>query len=97
MDSRMQLMDAASSLQCGWAAIHLIGLAATFLVRAYAGTNAESPLQALFLLGFAGVAIATLAGEQLGWSPWLLSAGTMGVMIVAAVADFSSHRHESHA
>jgi hypothetical protein len=93
----MQLMDAATSLQCAWAGIHLLGLAATFLVRAYAGTDAESPLQALFLLGFAGVAVATLAGEQFDWSGWLLSAATLGVMIVAAVADFSSHRHESHA
>ena len=88
----MQLMDSASSLQCGWAAIHLLGLASTFLVRAYAGTRAESPLQGLFMLGLAGVAIATLAGEQLGWPLWLFSAGIMGVMLVAAVADFSSHR-----
>jgi hypothetical protein len=90
-------MDFATSLQCGWAAIHLIGLAATFLVRAYAGTSAEAPMQGVYLLGLTGVATATLAGEQFGWPLWLLSAATMGVMIVAAVADFSSHRYESHA
>lgn len=81
-------MDYATSLQCGWAAIHLLGLAATFLVRAYAGARAETPLQGLYLLGLAGVALATLAGEQLGWPLWIFSAFTLGVMIVAAVADF---------
>ena len=90
-------MDAAVSLQCGWAAIHLTGLAATFLVRAYAGARAEAPLQALYLLGLAGVAVATLAGEQFGWPLWILSAFTLGVMIVAAVADFRPHAHEPHA
>jgi hypothetical protein len=81
-------MDTTTTLQCGWAAIHLIGLAATFLVRAYAGARAEAPLQALFLLGLAGVALATLAGEHLGWRLWIVSAFTLGTMIVAAVADF---------
>ena len=85
-------MDVACTLQCGWAAIHLVGLAATFLVRAYAGTSAETPMQGLYLFGLAGVAVATLAGEQFGWPLWIVSATTMGVMIVAAVADFSSHR-----
>jgi hypothetical protein len=80
-------MDYASSLQCGWAAIHLLGLAATFLVRAYAGSSVERTLQGLFLVGLSGVAVATLAGEQLGWPSWTLSAATMAVMIVAAVAD----------
>jgi hypothetical protein len=89
-------MDPATTLQCGWVAIHLLGLAATFLVRASAGSRAETPLQALFLLGLSGVALATLAGEQFGWPLWIVSAFTMGVMIVAAVADFSSHKFEPH-
>jgi drug/metabolite transporter (DMT)-like permease len=54
-------------------------------------------LQALFLLGLAGVALATLAGEQLGWQQWIVSAFTLGVMIVAAVADFTPHLHDPHA
>jgi hypothetical protein len=80
-------MDATSALQCGWAAIHLIGLLATFLVRAYAGGKAEGPLQALYLLGLAGVALATLAGEQLAWPLWTVSAFTLSVMVVAAVVE----------
>jgi len=89
-------MDFTTTLQCGWAAVHLIGLAATFLLRAYAGAKAESSLQALFLLGLAGVALATLAGEQLGWQQWIVSGFTLGVMIVAAVADFRPQLHEPH-
>ncbi|HYO24235.1 MAG TPA: hypothetical protein VEQ85_04735 [Lacipirellulaceae bacterium] len=89
-------MDYAAGFQCGWAAIHLAGLAATFLVRAYAGTHAETPIQAIYLLGLSGVAVATLAGEQLGWPLWIVSAFTLGVMIVVAVADFSPHEFESH-
>ena len=82
-------MEYASSLQCGWVAIHLLGLTAAFLVRVYAGTAAEAPLQGLFLCGLAGVAVATLAGEHFAWSLWTLSATTMSTMIVIAVADFS--------
>jgi hypothetical protein len=80
-------MDTISALQCGWAAIHLIGLAATFLIRAYAGGKAEAPLQVLYLLGLAGVALATLAGEQFAWPLWILSAFTLAVMLVVAVFD----------
>ena len=90
-------MDATVSLQCGWAAVHLIGLTATFLMRAYAGAKAEASLQAVFLLGLAGVALATLAGEQLGWPLWIVSAFTLGAMIVAAVADVKPRVHEPHA
>ncbi len=89
-------MNSACSLQCLWAAVHLAGLIATFLVRAYSGTRAEAPLQALYLLGLAGVAVATLAGEQFAWNLWLLSGATLGVMIVAAVFDCSEHKFEPH-
>jgi hypothetical protein len=89
-------MDSACCLQCLWAAVHLAGLIATFLVRAYSGTRAEPLLQAIYLLGLAGVAVATLAGEQFAWNLWLLSGATLGVMIVAVVADFSEHKFEPH-
>jgi hypothetical protein len=90
------MMDLTCSLQCGWAALHLVGLAATFLVRAYAGAKAETPLQALYLFCLSGLGIATLAGEQFGWHLWIISAFTMGIMIVAAVADFSVQEFEPH-
>ncbi|HMO84542.1 MAG TPA: hypothetical protein PKC18_06435 [Lacipirellulaceae bacterium] len=88
-------MEMTSALQCGWAAVHLAGLVATFLVRAYAGTRADVPMQGLFLVGLSGVGAATLAGSHLCWPLWLVSAGTLAVMIVAAVADFGPRGGES--
>lgn len=87
-------MDYASSLQVGWIAIHLFGLIVACLVRFYANTAAEAPLQGAFLLGLAGVAVATLAGEQFAWPLWTISGATLAVMIVVAVADFRSQQHE---
>lgn len=89
-------MDLASSFQCGWAAVHLVGLVAASLVRAYAGSMIERPLQALFLVSLAAVGVATVAGSQLNWSLWTLSAATMGVMIVVVVADFHQSQPELH-
>jgi hypothetical protein len=88
-------MDYVFSLQCGWAAIHLIGLAAALLVRIYANTAAEGALQCLFLCGLASVAVATLAGEQFAWSLWTLSAATLSTMIIVAIADCSSSPYKS--
>jgi hypothetical protein len=90
-------MDTTSALQCGWAAIHLIGLASTFLIRAYVGRKGEAPLQAVYLLGLAGVALATLAGEQLAWPMWNLSAFTLAAMITLAVAESHPRGLEPHA
>jgi hypothetical protein len=87
-------MDYASSLQVGWIAIHLFGLIVACLVRVYASTAAEGPLQGAFLLGLAGVAVATLAGEQFAWPLWTISGATLAVMIVVAVADFRCQQHE---
>ena len=87
-------MDATCSLQCGWVAIHLFGLIAACLVRIYANTAAESSLQSAFLIGLAGVAVATLAGEQFSWPLWTLSATTLALMIVIAIADFRGQQHE---
>jgi hypothetical protein len=94
MDFSGLVMDFTTSLQCGWVALHVIGLLLACLVRIYAGTTAESPLQGLFLLGLAGVAVATLAGEQFSWPLWPLSATTLSVMIVVAIADCRTAQHE---
>jgi hypothetical protein len=87
-------MDFANSFQFGWIAVHFLGLTIACLVRIYAESRIESWLRAAFLLALAGVAVATLAGEQFGWPLWTLSAGTMAVMIVLAVADFRAPQHE---
>jgi len=88
-------MDYVCSLQCGWVAIHLIGLSAAFLVRIYADTAAEGCLQGVFLCGLAGVAVATLAGEQFAWSLWTLSAATLSTMIIVAIADWRTSPYEN--
>lgn len=87
-------MDHVTSLQCGWVAIHLLGLFTACLVRLYANTSAEGPLQAALLVILAGVAVATLAGEQFAWPLWTVSGATLAMMIVIAVADFRSQQHE---
>lgn len=87
-------MDFSSSLQVGWIAIHLFGLIVACLVRVYASTAAEGPLQGAFLLGLSGVAVATLAGEQFAWPLWTISGATLAVMIVVAVADFRCQQHD---
>jgi hypothetical protein len=87
-------MDLANSLQFGWIAVHFFGLAVACLVRIYAESRVEGWLRAAFLVALAGVAVATLAGEQFGWPMWTLSAGTMAVMIVLAVAEFRAPQHE---
>ena len=87
-------MDYASSLQVGWIAIHLFGLIVACLVRVYASTAAEGPLQGACLVGLAGVAVATLAGEQFAWPLWTISGATLAAMIVVAVADFRCQQHE---
>jgi hypothetical protein len=64
------------------------------LVRFYVDTAAEGPLQGAFLLGLAGVAVATLAGEQFAWSLWTISGATLAAMVVVAVADFRCQQHD---
>ena len=81
-------MNALNALQCGWVAVHVFGLVAASLVRISAGSRAEGSAQGGFLLGLAGVALATMAGEMMGWPVWTLSAATMALMIVVAIADF---------
>jgi len=51
-------------------------------------------LQGAFLLSLAGVAVATLAGEQFSWPQWTISAATLAIMIVVAIADFREPHHE---
>ncbi len=97
MDSRrLSVMDLACSFQCGLAALHLLGPIIACLLCACAESTLEAPLQGLFLCNLAGLAVATVAGAQFSWPLWTLSAATMAVMVVVAVADFRQHS-ESHA
>lgn len=88
------MFDDACSLQCAWAALHLAGLVAAVLLRIGSNAAAESLLGAFYLLSLSAISVAALAGQQLGCPLWTLSAGTLGVMIVIAVADVGSPRRE---
>ncbi|MCA9260550.1 MAG: hypothetical protein KDA61_15160 [Planctomycetales bacterium] len=81
-------MDATCSLQCGWFAVHLLGLLAAWLVRVYEGRRGENALEALFLLCLAAVGVAALAGKQFCWTPGMLSAATLAVMLVSVVVEW---------
>ncbi|MBX3435406.1 MAG: hypothetical protein KF847_18985 [Pirellulales bacterium] len=76
------------SLQCAWFALHLLGLALTVLVRTTHRRRGEDVVQAAFLATLSVMALGTLAGRHFCWPLWGLSAGTLAVMIVAAIADF---------
>lgn len=87
-------MDYANSLQCGWFAIHLLGLLAAVSMRVYAGSRAEPSLQGVYLCCLAAVAVAALAGRQFCWPLLSFSAGTLAIMIVCAVAELGVRRVE---
>ena len=80
-------MDYACSLQCAWFALHLVGLSLAILVRAMHRRRGEDIVQAAFLATLSVMALGTLAGRHFCWPLWGLSAGTLAVMIVAAVVD----------
>lgn len=80
-------MDCACSLQCAWFALHLVGLALAVLVRTIHRRRGEDLVQGAFLATLSVMALGTLAGRHFCWPLWGLSAGTLAVMIVAAVVD----------
>ena len=83
------------SLQCAWLAIHFVGLASVWMVRMQAGMKAEGLAQLMFLTSFCAVFLTTVVGLGLGTFNWTFSAGTLAIMIVVAVADFSPARSPS--
>ena len=78
----------SSSLQCAWFALHLFGIVLAALVRMTHRRRGEDAVQAAFLATLSVMALGTLAGRHFCWPLWGLSAGTLAVMVVAAIADF---------
>lgn len=76
-------------LAAGWAVLHLIGVTAALISRWSVTKRTAFANQFVFVFAF--VAIATLAAIQTaeGFHLSLLSATTLGVMVLAAV--FESH------
>ena len=83
--------DWSLSLQFGWIGLHFIGLAAAWMVRMHAGMKSEGLAQVLFMASFCSLVLVTMVGLRYSSTNWTYSAGTLSIMIVAAVVDFGAH------
>jgi hypothetical protein len=81
-------MDGSIALETVWVGVHIIGLTAAWMVRKEASGYRQRLAYNSFFACLPLVAIITVVGQFLCLTTWPLSAGTLGVMIVAAVADF---------
>ncbi len=70
-----------------WVAIHLVGLFAAWMVRMPAGQRYELLVQGGYFTALLAVAAATLVGQVCCLEMWPLSAVTLALMIVLAIAD----------
>lgn len=84
------MIDRQCALQCAFFSVHFLGLAAAVCVRVSAGRRAEAWWESAFLACLAVVGVCALAGPQVGATLWRFSAGTLALMLVAAVVDFRS-------
>jgi hypothetical protein len=80
-------MDAAVGLWL-FAGIQGLGLVAALLSRVAEGSSLAPWFQWLFLVTLLATGIATMFAPQIGGGYWLLSAATLGVMVLVAVCDF---------
>jgi hypothetical protein len=70
-----------------------VGLSAAWLTRVSVaggerGESVQTFCQLLFLASLAAVAATTMIALALGDGAWVLPAGTLGVMTIAATCDF---------
>ncbi len=70
-----------------WIAIHVLGIAATWLVRMQFGNRYDGLAQLGFLLCLPTIAVTTVVGYHFCMEMWPLSAITLCLMIVMAVLD----------
>ncbi len=73
-----------------WIAIHVLGLAASWLVRMQYGNRYEGLAQLAFLVCLPIVAITTVVGYHFCMEMWPLSAITLCLMIVMAIFDLGN-------
>ena len=81
-------MNFLTGLYATWVFVHILGLAAAWLVRMRSGRRGEGIIQLGFLACLPIIAMATVVGQQMCLTLWPLSAATLAVMIVMAIADF---------
>jgi len=82
-------MNFSTGLPAIWVGVHLVGLAAAWLVRLHAGRRREGLAQLGFLACLPVIGSATVVGQQMCLTIWPLSAATLAMMIVLATADLS--------
>ena len=70
-----------------WIAIHVLGLLATWMVRMHDGKRYERFVQGGFFTLLLAVAVATVIGHVCCLELWPLSAVTLALMVVLAIAD----------
>jgi len=85
-------MLSSAALLFAFLIVHLLGLAAAWMVRVHANGRGEALAHGMFFLSLAVVATLAVLGRQYCWSTWTLSAATLSLMIVIAVADFGQVR-----
>jgi len=67
------------------------------MVRVHAGMKHEGLAQVLFVASFCSLVLATMVGLRCCSTNWTFSAGTLAIMILAAVVDFSSQSERTTA
>ncbi|MCA9249305.1 MAG: hypothetical protein KDA42_19420 [Planctomycetales bacterium] len=75
----------STSLLWAMLAMHTLGLASAFLVRAGEERRCQVAFQGLFLVSMASIGIATMLSLCSQSGGWYLSGVTMPVMVVTAV------------
>jgi hypothetical protein len=73
-----------------WIFVHLLGLAAAWLVRLQAGKRFETLVQGGFLAALLLVSLATVVGYLCCQEIWPLSAGTLALMVVLAITELET-------
>ena len=78
---------------CLCAAVQIVGLSSAWLTRLGPANGQRGELlqacsHLLFLASMAAVAGATMLALAVGDGAWVLPAGTLGVMVIAATCDF---------
>jgi len=77
-----------TALLWGFGAVQALGLATAWLARVSEGSHFQPWFQRLFLLSLLVTGAATMFAPEVGGGYWLLTAATLGLMILVAVCDF---------
>jgi hypothetical protein len=84
------VIDSVGSESALWmfGLVQLMGLTAAWLSRVSEGSVLQAWAQGWFMLSLVLAGLATAVASGFGPGYWLLSAATLGTMIIEAVCDF---------